>query len=111
MSQENNQQEWNNQQEQTETYQDPIAASTGGEPAKKKVSGSTIAATVVSVIVFYLFGIIGGLICYGGYWAVRAIAKSKMPLAARIILGILVGLIFFVLLIVFILFSAAVAGA
>lgn len=88
-------------------YQDPLNAQ-NGQPAKKKVGGSTIAATIVSVVVFILFGLIGGLICFGGYAAVNAIAKSKMPLAARIILSIIVGIFFLVLLIAFILFSGFV---
>ncbi len=100
------QEELNNQQNQTGNYQDPIA-NAEGKPAKKKTTGTTIAATVVSVIVFILFGAIGGLICYGGYWAVLAIAKSKMPTGAKVVLATLVGLAFLILLFVFILFAAS----
>lgn len=104
------QEEMNTQQNTNGNYQDPIVTSEG-KPAKKKMGGSTIAATIVSVVVFFLFGIIGGLICYGGYWAVYAIAKSKMPLAAKIILGIIVGLVFVVLLFIFIVFAAALRAS
>lgn len=103
------QEELNNQQEQAENYQDPIAT-TEGEPEKKKMGGSTIAATIISIALIKLVGLIGALICYGGYWAVRAIAKSKMSLGARIALGILVGVAFLVLLVVFILFSAVLVS-
>lgn len=101
------QEQFNSQQEQAGAYQDPLAAAENEKPAKKKAGGSTVAATVVAVIVFFLFGAIGGLICYGGYWAVFAIAKSKLPVAAKVILGVLVSIVFLVLLIAFILFSAA----
>lgn len=99
-----------NTQNNMNGYQDPLNTQNGA-PAKKKVSGSTIVATVVAVAVFFLFGAVGGAICYGGYWAVRAIAKSRMPLVARIILSIVVGLVFLVLLIVFILFAAGLNAA
>lgn len=98
----------NNQQGQTDAYYyDPLTAQTG-QPVKKKTGGMTIAATAVSVIVFFLFGAIGGLICYGGYWAVLGIAKSKLPTAAKVILGVVVGLAFVILLFAFILFATAV---
>lgn len=97
----------NDQQGQTEAYYyDPLTAQ-AGKPAKKKTGGVTIAATVVSVIVFFLFGAIGGLICYGGYWAVLGIAKSKLPTTAKVILGVVVGLAFLILLFAFILFASA----
>lgn len=96
-----------NGQNESMGYQDPIATP-DGKPAKKKVSGSTIAATVGAVVLYFLFGIIGAAICYAGYWAVRAIAKSKMPLAVRVVLGIIVGLIFVILLIAFILLSIGI---
>jgi len=97
-----------NQEFQQGTYQDPIAAqSTTNAPVKKKVGGSTIAATIISIVLIRLFGLIGGLICYGGYWAIYAIAKkTKLPLAAKIIISILLGIVFLLLLFVFILFSA-----
>lgn len=104
MSQEN----INNEQSGDNGYVDPIATQNGGT-AKKKISGGDIAATIVSVALIRIFGIIGALICYGGYWAVRGIAKSKMPLAARIILGIVVGIVFLVLLVLFILFTIGIS--
>lgn len=90
------------------TYQDPIST-TEGKPADKKVGGSTIAATVVSVLLFRFFGIIGALICYGGYWAIYAVAtKTKLPLAAKIIIGILLGFVFLAILFLFILLSGVI---
>jgi len=103
------QEEMNTQQNENGTYQDPLETS-NGKPEKKKVGGSAIVATIVSVAVVRLFGILGGLICFGGYWAVYGIAKSKMPLAARIILCILVALVFVVLLFAFILFASALVS-
>lgn len=99
-----------NTQNNMNEYQDPLNTQNGA-PAKKKMSGSTVAATVVAIALVFCFGVIGGAICYGGYWVVRAIAKSRMPLVARIILSIVVGLIFLVLLIVFILFAAGLNAA
>lgn len=104
-----NQEEINTQQTENGTYQDPLETA-NGKPEKKKVGGSTIAATIISVAVIRLFGILGGLICYGGYWAVYGIAKSKIPLAARIILCILVALVFVVLLFAFILFASTLTA-
>lgn len=75
---------------------------------KKKMNGADVTATVVSVVLIFLFGVLGALICYGGYWLVRTIAKSKMPLAARIILGTIVAIVFIALLVGFILFSAGI---
>lgn len=96
----------NTQQDPTNAYYyDPLTAQ-GGKPVKSKSKGATAIATVVAVIVFFLFGALGGLICYGGYWAVLAIAKSKLPTAAKVILGVVVGLAFLILLIVFIFFAA-----
>lgn len=82
-----------------------------GKPEKKKAGGSTIAATVISIVLVFLFGLVGGLICYAGYWAVFGIAKSKLPVAARVILCLLVALAFIVLLFAFILFSSTLAGS
>lgn len=96
------QEEWNTQQ--NANYEDPLAAADGGKPAKKSGgSASVIGSTIVSVLVWRLFGLIGGLICYGGFWAVYAIAKTKLPLAARIVLCILVALGFVFLMLVYIL--------
>lgn len=89
-------------------FQDSIST-TDGKPADKKVGGSTIAATIVAVLLFKLFGIIGALICYGGYWAIYAVAtKTKLPLAAKIIIGILLGIVFLVLLFLFIILSGVI---
>ena len=96
-----------NKQNEFGEYQDPLAAQ-NGKQAKKKVSGSTICSTVIAAIVFFMFGAVGGAICYGGYWAVLAIAKSRMPLMVRIVLGSIVGLIFLALLIAFILFAISI---
>ena len=96
----------NTQQDPTNAYYyDPLTAQ-GGKPVKSKSRGATIVATIVAAIVFFMFGAIGGLICYGGYWAVLAIAKSKLPTAAKVILGVVVGLAFVILLVVFIFFVA-----
>ena len=37
---------------------------------KKKMNGADVTATVVSVVLIFLFGVLGALICYGGYWLV-----------------------------------------
>lgn len=101
------QEELNNQQDATsENYQDPIATPNGEKPAKKSGGAAGIGSTIAAVVVWRLFGLVGGLICFGGFWAVYGIAKSKLPLAAKIILGIVVGLAFLVLLFVFILVAA-----
>ena len=97
--------EFNTQQSQDNTYQDPIA-STEGKP-KKKSTAADVVATVVAVGVFYLFGLVGGLICYGGYWAVRAVIKSKMSVAAKLILSVVLVFVFLALMVAFILFVAA----
>lgn len=73
----------------------------------KKFGGSDIAATIVSVVLVLLFGLLGALICYGGYWAVRAVIKSKMSVAAKVILSIILIIAFIVLMVVFIFASAA----
>ncbi len=91
-------------------YQDPLAAA--DEKPKKKSSGaSTIVATIVSVIVFRFFGILGGLICFGGYWAVRAVILSKMPVAAKVILSVVIVFGFLLLMFLFILFAASLQEA
>lgn len=87
-------------------YVDPINNQNGGA-AKKKMGKADIAATIVAFLLVKLFGFLGALICYGGYWAVRSIAKSRMPLVARIILGIVVAVAFIVLLVVLILLVSA----
>lgn len=102
--------EFETQQSQDNTYQDPIA-STEGKPKKKASSAADVAATVVSFGVFYLFGILGGLICYGGYWAVRAVIKSKMPVAAKVILSVVLVFVFLALFLIFCLWAASVREA
>lgn len=102
--------EFETQQSQDNTYQDPIA-STEGKPKKKASSAADVAATVVSFGVFYLFGILGGLICYGGYWAVRAVIKSKMSVVVKVILSIVLVLVFFVLFIIYNIWAASVREA
>lgn len=94
-----------NQQNEQGTYQDPLAT-TGGEPAKKKISGSSIGAVVGTVVMMRLFGLIGALICFGGFCAVRAVIKSKMAVAAKVVISVLLVLVFLGLLIFFILFSS-----
>lgn len=88
-------------------YEDPIATAAGDKPAKKSKGGaSVVASSVAAVIVWRLFGLIGGLICYGGFWAVYGIAKSRLSVAAKIPLCILAALVFLALLFVFIMFAA-----
>lgn len=79
-------------------------------PQKKKISkGETIVSVIISVVVWRLFGLIGAAICYGGYAAVRAITRStKLQTGAKIALGVLVGLAFVVLLVVYIVVVAVV---
>lgn len=101
-----NQNEMNTQQEEMNTQQNE-----NGKPEKKKVGGSTVAATVASIAVVRLFGLLGGLICFGGYWAVYGIAKSRLPVAARVILCLIVALAFIVLLLAFILLSSAIVSS
>lgn len=93
--------------QQSETDQKSLEEN-GGKPAKKQGTASMIASTAVSVIVWRLFGLVGALICFGGFWAVCAIAKSRLPIAARIILCILTAVGFLVLLFVVILASAMI---
>lgn len=80
--------EWNNQQDE--------------KTSRNIATGLTIAAAA-SVL---LFGIVGGMICLAGGWAVYAICKSRLPLAAKIILGIAAGLAALAFLVMFVLMSA-----
>ena len=126
----NKQQEGNTEQgaaanfgQETGTYQDPLAnaqqqgayqdplQNAGKEPEKKKMGGSDWVATILAVVLVRLVGVVGALICFGGYWAVRAIVKSKMAVGAKVVLGILVGLAFVLLMIVFIIFSAYLSAS
>jgi len=102
--------EFNNQQGMGE-YQDPLASAvqtTEVKPDKKKGKGAGLLSVVGSVILFRLFGVIGGAICIGGFAVVTAIIKSKMPTVAKVLLSIVTIIGFLVLLFVFIMFSAAV---
>lgn len=72
---------------------------------KKKLGGIDIAATIICAVLFILFGILGGLICFIGYAVVRSIAKSNLPFATRMILSIVVALLFVGLLIAFLVFA------
>ncbi len=92
--------------QQSENDQNLSGEADGEKPEKKKGNASLIGSTVVSVLVWRLFGVVGGLICFGGFWAVCGIAKSKLPLTAKIILCILTAVGFLVLLFLFILFTA-----
>ncbi len=102
------QEELNGEQVTNENYQDPLAAQNGEAPAKKKSGGAAgVGSAIAAVVVWRLFGLIGGLICFGGFWAVYGIAKSKLPLAARIVLCIVVALAFIALLLGVIVLVAA----
>lgn len=113
-----------NAQNQAGTYQDPLATpqnqagkyqdplqNAGKEPGKKKMRGGDWVATIVAIVLVRLVGLIGALICFGGYWVVRAIAKSKMSVGLKVVLSILVAVAFLILLIVFILFSAYLSAS
>lgn len=105
----------NNQQDVVgnSNYTDPLASGSvavadDGQPAKKKGdTGSVIASTVAAVVIWRLFGILGALICYGGFWAVRAVIKSKMSTALKVILSVLIVLGFLILLFLYILVTAS----
>ncbi len=95
-----NQEEQNNMQ--NENYQDPLATADNGEPAKKSKGsgGALIGSTIGMFVLMRLFGLFGALICYAGFWAVYAIARTKLSLPLRIILCILTAAVFIVLLLV-----------
>ena len=100
-------QEFENQTN-AENYQDPLAnmeQAPAQKPEKKK-GGSGVWSIVGTVVMWRLFGLIGGLICLGGFAVVSAIIKSKMSTAAKVILSVITVLGFLVLLFVFILLSA-----
>lgn len=109
----------NNQQDavNNSNYTDPLAsgnvvAANDGQPAKKKGdTGYAIGSTVAAVVLWRLFGILGALICYGGFWAVRAIIKSKMSTALKVILSVLIVLGCLVLLVLYILVAASLTAA
>ena len=114
----------NNQNEGTTGYQDPLERTAekedgkgyrdplenqDGKEVKKKVSKSTIWAGVGSIVLVRFFGLLGALICYGGFCAVRAIVTNKkMFLPLRVILGIVVALLFVVLLLAEITWAASI---
>ncbi len=98
----------NDQQQNGEVsgYQDPLAAQNGEKPAKKSGGAAAVVSMVAAIVVVRLFGVLGGLICFAGFWAVYAVAKSKLPLAARIVLCVFLTLVFLALMVVFILVAA-----
>ncbi len=99
-----------NTQNQGGFYQDPLQ-NAGKEPTKKKMGSSDWVATVLAVVLVRLIGVVGALICFGGYWAVRAIIKSRMSVGAKVALSILVGLAFVLLFIVFLIFSVYLSAS
>ncbi len=108
----------NNQQDTVNSgsYTDPladstVAASDDGQPAKKKGgTGSAIGSTVAAVLVWQLFGLAGALICFGGFWAVRAVIKSRMSTALKVILSVLIVLGGLLLMFLYILAVAAISA-
>ena len=101
------QKEWNSQQNNTTGNERASIDGTSGKKMDEKTSRNIATGlTVAAAASVLLFGIVGGMICFAGCWAVYAIWKSRLPLAAKIILGIVVGLAFLVLLFVFILVAA-----
>lgn len=113
-----------NRQNQEGYYQDPLAGrqnqmgsgqgpsqAADAKPEKKKMGGSDWVATIVTIVLVRLVGVVGALICFGGYWAVRAIVKSKMSTGMKVLLGVLVGLAFIVLFVVFIFFAAYISAS
>lgn len=75
----------------------------------KKAINSDIIASVVSIAIIFIFGVAGGLICYGGYWVVMLIVKSNKPAAAKVVLSVLAVLVCLALLYGVIVLSAAVS--
>ncbi len=65
---------------------------------QKTGGNSSIIAAVVIIVLIVLFGAFGGLICFGGYLAVRAIIKSGMSVPARVIFSVIVILAFLALM-------------
>ena len=101
-------QEFENQSN-VENYQDPLAnmeQAPAQKPEKKQSTAASIGSVVGTVVMWRLFGLIGGLICIGGFAVVSAIIKSKMSTAVKVILSVITVLGFLVLLFVFILLSA-----
>lgn len=100
--------DWNQQNNQNESteYHDPLATQEE-QTTKKKVNQTTVIAAVVSAVLVLVVGVGGALICFAGYGAVYGILKSKLPLTARIILSIVVGVVFVALLVLFILWAAS----
>lgn len=93
-------------------YQDPIVQQNGTQ-AKKKVSKATVGASIVCLLLVRVFGLLGALICYGGFFAVQAVATNRrMPLAVRIILSVVLALVFIAILLgVEILAASLIYGA
>ncbi len=94
------------------TYVDPIATNgtveVEAKPEKKQGKAAGILTIVGTVLLYKLFGIIGGAICLAGAAVVGAIVKSKMSTAVKVILSILTIVGFLILLFAFILLSAAI---
>ena len=93
------------------SYVDPIANAEQmpqQKPEKKQGKAAGILSIVGTVVMYRLFGLVGGLICLGGFAAVTAIIKSKLPTAAKVVLSVLTVVGFVVLLFAFIMLSAAI---
>lgn len=75
----------------------------------KKAINSDIIASVVSIAIIFIFGVAGGLLCYGCYWVVMLIVKSNKPVAAKVVLSVLAVLVCLALLYAVIVLSAAVS--
>ena len=100
----------NNQQDTVNSgsYTDPLADSTVA--ASDDGTGSAIGSTVAAVLVWQLFGLAGALICFGGFWAVRAVIKSRMSTALKVILSVLIVLGGLLLMFLYILAVAAISA-
>lgn len=94
---------------QTDGYQETVA-NTEAKPEKKQSTAAAVASTVGGILLYKLFGILGAAICLGGFAGIMAIAKSKLPTAAKVILGVMVGILCIGLLGVFILISASLTS-
>lgn len=102
------QKKWNDQQTNMTKNDRDLIAETGGKKIDEKTSRNIATGlTIAAAASILLFGIVGGMICFAGCWAVCAICKSRLPLVAKIILGIVAGLAALAFLIMVILLSAA----
>lgn len=73
-----------------DTYQDPLATQQSVEPQKKKMGTDSVIATIGAVVLVFLVGVLGALICYAGYWLVRTVIKSNMNMALKVILSVII---------------------